>query len=146
MRLDDGRIIPDFIAQALQNAKIVIYGDEHAASTFCYVNDVVDCIIKMMASEEVGPLNAGSPQLYRLVDVAHAIIALAESASSISFEEPLPYRNQEPLPDISLARERLGWVPITPLENGLAQTIKYMQANRIVKFNPDSSRVIDTPH
>lgn len=136
MRLADGRIIPDLVSQALNNEPLVIYGNETTASTFCYVSDTIDAFTKMMDSDETGPFNIGGEYLYTVKDIAHAIIAIVESSSQIAYEEPLPYRDPEPLPDIALAKDRLGWIPITPIENGLITTIKAMRASRIHKFKP----------
>ena len=138
MRLSDGRIIPDFVAQALNNKPMVIYGNELTASTFCYVTDMVDVFIKMMSSEQSGPYNVGGEDLYSLRDIGEAIITLTKSSSLITFEDPLPYRDPDPLPDITLAKESLGWIPITPIENGLSKTIHAMQAGIIHKFDPNS--------
>lgn len=138
MRLNDGRIIPDFVAQALKNEPIIIYGNEDTASTFCFVSDLTDALLKVMSSNETGPFNLGGEQLFRLKDVAQAIITLTQSRSTVRFEAPLPYRIPEPIPDISRAKEKLGWIPITPLEEGLMQTVKVMQASQIIKFRPET--------
>ncbi|MBI4359486.1 MAG: GDP-mannose 4,6-dehydratase [Candidatus Jacksonbacteria bacterium] len=136
MRLNDGRIIPDFVHQALQKAPLVIYGDESAASTFCYITDIVDGLIKLIASDASAPVNLGSEQIYRLKDVAEAIAKITGSALKIRYEEPIPYRTPELVPDITLAKEKLGWVPITPIEEGLVKTVHAMKASAIIKFKP----------
>jgi UDP-glucuronate decarboxylase len=136
MRLNDGRIVPDLVMQAIKGQDIIIYGDKNTASTFCYVEDMIDGLVKMMESPESGPINLGGEQLYRLIDVAQAISKITESSSNIIFKEPLPYRDAEPVPDITLAKEKLGWLPVTSLEDGLVKTVKAMQAGQIVKFKP----------
>ena len=136
MRLHDGRIVPDLVLQALKNQNILIYGDKNTASTFCYVDDLINGLIKMMDSDESGPINLGGEQLYKLTDIAQAVIEITNSQSKIIFKEPLPYRDPEPVPDITLAKKKLDWLPITPLEDGLVKTVKAMQASQILKFKP----------
>lgn len=136
MRIGDGRIVPDFVAAALANEDLIIYGHEDIASTFCYVTDMIDAIVSLMASPESGPMNLGGQYLYKLKDVAQAVIDIINSESHIVFEAPLPYRDPEPIPDITIARERLGWLPITPIEDGLVKTVRSMEAGQIKKFKP----------
>lgn len=134
MRLNDGRIIPDFVHQALERAPLVIYGDESTTGTFCYVTDIVDGLIKLIGSDASTPMNLGSEQVYLLKDVAEAIAGITGTVLSITYEEPIPYRTPEPIPDITLAKEKLGWVPITPIEEGLMKTVRTMEASTIIKF------------
>ena len=136
MRFRDGRIVPDFIDAAIKNEDIIIYGGKEATSTFCYASDMVDGLVKMMQSSEIGPFNIGAEIVYRLTDVAEAVITFVGSTSKIIFDSPLPYKDPEPLPDITAIKEKLGWIPITPLEEGLAKTIKIMRASQIIKFQP----------
>ena len=136
MRLADGRIIPDMVNQALKNEPVVIYGDKNTTSTFCYIADLIDCVIKMMDSNETGPFNVGGEQLYTLADIAKSIIEITNSTSNILYKDPIAYREIEPIPDIRRVRDALGWLPITPLEDGLVKTIKAIQASIIHKFNP----------
>ena len=136
MRLADGRIIPDMVDQALKNEPVVIYGYKNTTSTFCYIADLIDCVIKMMDSNETGPFNVGGEQLYTLADIAKSIIEITNSTSNILYKDPIAYREIEPIPDIRRVRDALGWLPITPLEDGLVKTIKAIQASIIHKFNP----------
>lgn len=132
MKLTDGRAIPDFINQALKNKPLVVYGGEGDTSTFCYVSDIVDSLVKLMASNEQGPLNLGSPKLVRYADIAKQVLKACESTSKIVFESRLPYTAKQGVPDITLAKDRLGWFPVVPLEEGLRRTIEQMRASRIV--------------
>ena len=136
MRVGDGRIVPDFVDQAIKHEDVIIYGGETATNTFCYVGDMVDGLIAMMRSGESGPFNIGGEYLYKLKDIAQAVINIIDSRSRITFEPPLPYRDPEPIPDITLIKERLGWLPITPIEDGLVKTVKSMEASQIKKFCP----------
>lgn len=136
MRIGDGRIIPDFVAQALKNEDLIIYGDESTASTFCYVTDMIDALTALMNSNESGPMNLGGQYLFKLKDIAQAVIDIINSESKITYEAPLPYRDPEPIPDITLVKERLGWLPITPIEDGIVKTVRAMEASQIKKFKP----------
>lgn len=138
MRLDDGRIIPDMIVQAIRGKPVVIYGDKNTATTFCYVDDMVDGLIKMMASSESGPMNLGSQDVYAMQDLARAIIAMTGSKSQIIYKDPFPYREKEPIPDIALAKEKLEWLPVTAIEEGLFKTVQYMRASDIITFSKQS--------
>jgi UDP-glucuronate decarboxylase len=129
MRLDDGRMIPDFVRASLNNEPINVYGDENSVSTFCYVSDMVDAMIKMMASRLTGPVNLGHHDPFPVKLVAEKIIALTGSSSQILFKEHLPYTVQQGIPDTSLAKSRLGWLPVATLDKGLETTIEYMRAH-----------------
>jgi len=135
MRLGDGRLIADFIAKALKNQPIKIPGNKKTTRTLCYIKDMIDGLIKFMQSDETGPINFGATQLYKVEDIAQVIIDIIGSSSKISYDKPLPFRNPEPIPNIKLAQEKLDWMPITPPEEGLVQTVKAMQASQIMKFN-----------
>jgi len=134
MRLRDGRIIPKFISKALQSLDIVICGDKETAGTFCYIDDMIDGLIKLMDSEESSPINLGAEHLYKLTDIAQAIIDITKSHSKIICKKPLSYMDPEPIPNISRAKEILTWLPVTPIENGLVKTVKEMEAGQIHKF------------
>jgi len=130
MKLTDGRMIPDFINQALKNEKIIIYGEKEGKATFCYISDIVDGVIKMMSSKELGPINLGSDREYKFFDIASKIKEITESSSNIVFEKPFPYLAKQGVPDIRLAKERLGWFPVVPHEDGLQRTIEYMKGSK----------------
>lgn len=129
MIMAEGRHIPDFITAAIDNKDIVIYGDKGKKSTFCYVKDTVEGVLKLMeASSEQGPVNIGSDQEFSLADVAEQVIRLTGSTSKINFEAPLPGMHEQGVPDIKKAKETIGWFPVIKLEQGLAETIEYMRS------------------
>jgi len=130
MPLNVGHMLPDFVYHALENNNLVIYGDETFSSAFCHVNDIVQGIVKTMRSGEAGPLNLGSDVEYRIVDVANKVIAMTESKSKIVFDKPLLFMTPLGLPDISLAKERLGWFPIVLLEEGIRGTVDFFKAHK----------------
>lgn len=130
MAKDDGRVIPNFITQALENKPISVYGDGSHSRSFCYVSDMVEGMYKMMNTEGfIGPVNLGNPVEISMLGLAEKIKKIIGSNSEIVFK-PLPQddpcRRQ---PDISLAKEKLGWIPLTPLEEGLKKTIEFYDRN-----------------
>lgn len=127
MRVDDGRVISNFIVQALNNLDITIYGDGSQTRSFCYVDDLIDGMIRMMNSELAGPLNLGNPQECTVLELAEKIISLTDSGSKIIFH-PLPVDDpKRRQPDITLARTLLDWEPKVSLEDGLKETIRYFR-------------------
>ncbi len=129
MRLDDGRMIPDFIVSALNGKPLQIFGDEHISATFCYIDDMVEGLIRMMNSNDPGPINIGSDHSHRVVDIAQRIIDLTNSKSKVEYKEPLPYPSEHGVPDINRAKESLGWFPLISLDDGISKTIEYMKAH-----------------
>ncbi len=132
MRFDDGRVIPDYINSAVNNKSLIIYGDQNATTSFLYVSDLIEALKKIMSSSEPGPINIGSQDVYRLEDIAKRIIELSGSDSKIVFEAPLPYTTVQNIPDLTLAKEKLGWFPMVNLEDGLKKTIEVMQASKVL--------------
>lgn len=133
MRLFDGQMIPDFITNALDGKDLVIYGDETFYTSLVYVTDVVEGLIKLMAApKDIGAVNIGSDQDLKLFEVAKMIIELTNSSSNIAFEEPLLFMTPLGLPDLTKAKERLGWIPIVTLAQGLQKTIEYTMANKAI--------------
>ena len=129
MHPNDGRVISNFIMQALQNKPITIFGEGNQTRSFCYVDDMIDGIIRMMSGPDdfVGPVNLGNPVESKIIDLARHIIRLTGSGSQIEF---LPEPEDDPKrrrPDISLAREKLDWEPRADLEEGLQKTIDYFR-------------------
>lgn len=127
MHPNDGRVVSNFIVQALKNEPITIYGDGTQTRSFCYVDDLIDGMIKMMNSpdEFTGPVNLGNPEEYTILELAETIIKLTNSKSKIIFK-PLPENDpKRRKPDITLAREKLGWEPRVSLKDGLKITIEY---------------------
>jgi UDP-glucuronate decarboxylase len=133
MHPEDGRVVSNFIVQALQGEPITIYGDGSQTRSFCYVDDLVEAFIRLMATPDdfTGPMNLGNPGEYTVLELAKLIIELTGSKSEIVFR-PLP--SDDPRmrrPDISLAKRVLGWEPKVQLTNGLLKTIEYF-ANEVV--------------
>jgi UDP-glucuronate decarboxylase len=129
MHPNDGRVISNFIVQALANQDITVFGEGTQTRSFCYVDDMIEGLVRMMNGPDsfVGPVNLGNPDEFSILKVAELIISLTGSKSKIIFE-PLP--QDDPLqrqPDITLAREKLDWEPKLDLENGLKKTIKYFR-------------------
>lgn len=129
MMPNDGRVISNFIMQALHNENITIYGDGSQTRSFCYVDDLIDGMIKMMNSDEsiIGPINVGNPEEFTILQLAEQIIKMTGSKSELTFS-PLPA--DDPLqrkPDITKAKQLLNWKPSTQLEEGLTKTIAYFQ-------------------
>lgn len=132
MKLDDGQMLPDFVSCALENQPLKIYGDENFSSSFCYVSDIIQGILKFMQSDEAGPINFGSDVEYKLLDVAQKVNGLTESKSKILFRDPLLFMTPLGLPDISMARDKLGWFPIVLLEEGIQEAIDYLKAHKLI--------------
>jgi dTDP-glucose 4,6-dehydratase len=127
MRLNDGRVVPNFIAQALRGEDLTVYGDGSQTRSFCYVSDLVEGIVRLLRSDHDGPVNLGNPQELSVLEFAHRIIALTGSRSRITFK-PLPVDDPKVRqPDIGLARRLLNWEPRVSLEGGLRETIAYFR-------------------
>lgn len=135
----DGRVVSNFIMQALQNKPLTMYGDGTQTRSFCYVDDLVDGIIAMMQSDATfaGPVNLGNPQEFTLLELARYVLQLTESKSDVVFK-PLP--QDDPTrrrPDISLAKKMLSWKPQIELQEGLEKTIPYFK--EIIKEEKEKS-------
>lgn len=129
MNKNDGRVVSNFVVQALKNEDLTVYGDGMQTRSFCYVDDLIDGFIKMMSKNQeiTGPINLGNPVEYTMLDLATSIIKQAGSKSKIKFL-PLPQDDpKQRKPDISLAREILGWAPKYDLNTGLLKTIEYFK-------------------
>ncbi|RMH70584.1 MAG: SDR family oxidoreductase [Gemmatimonadetes bacterium] len=127
MRLNDGRVVPNFIKQALKNEPITVYGDGSQTRSFCYVDDLIDGIYRLMRSEEHEPTNIGNPHEMSILEFAETIIQLTGSSSEIVYK-PLP--TDDPTvrrPDISKAKKILKWEPKVSLEEGIEKTIEYFR-------------------
>ncbi len=126
MRAHDGRVIPNFITQALESKPITVYGDGYQTRSFCYVDDMVDGIVAMMARRDFkGPVNLGNPEEYSIKSLAEKIVELTGAKSKISYKD-LPQDDPKVRrPDISLAREKLEFEPKIKFEEGLKRTIKW---------------------
>ncbi len=129
MRLNDGRLIPDAIVHALEDESITIHGSGNDNITsFLYVDDLVDGLIKLMASDKIGPYNFGHPEAYRVHDVIGLIIKLSESKSKIETAEAYKFLNHEGLADVVKTKTDLGWFPLVDVEEGMKKTIEYMRS------------------
>ena len=127
MRADDGRVVPNFINQALKGEDITVYGDGKQTRSFCYVSDLIDGIYRLMMSELVEPVNIGNPDEMSVLEFAERVIEITHGKSKIVFEE-LPVDDPKVRrPDISRAKEVLGWEPKVELDEGLGNTIKYFK-------------------
>lgn len=131
VRLGIGEMLPDFIINAIDGKNLVIYGDQNFKTSLCHIRDLVDGLMKLMAlPEDPGPMNLGSDEDLLLADVAKQIIKLTKSKSKIVFEQPLLFMSQLPLPDISKAKDALGWFPLVRLSDGLQEMIDWTVANK----------------
>jgi UDP-glucuronate decarboxylase len=141
MRSDDGRVVSNFIAQALQGSPLTIYGDGSQTRAFCYVDDLITGLITLMESpaELTGPVNLGNPQETSMLELAQRIVRLTGSASGYEFRA-LP--SDDPVqrcPDIGVARQHLGWAPRVPLEQGLSATVDYFRRLLRPTAEPESA-------
>jgi UDP-glucuronate decarboxylase len=130
MAVNDGRVVSNFIVQALRNQPITIYGDGKQTRSFCYVTDLLEGILRLMEAEGLtGPVNIGNPEEFTILELAELIVSLTGSRSEL-VRKPLP--PDDPVqrqPDITLAAEKLGWKPKVPLREGLLQTIAYFEGH-----------------
>jgi UDP-glucuronate decarboxylase len=130
-RLFDGEMIPDFAVDALDGRDLVIYGDDTFSTSLTYVSDMVDGLIKLMAAPaKTGVVNLGSDEEVKLAEVARKIIELTGSTSQIRYEAPLLFMTPLGLPDLTKAKERLGWIPLVRLDDGLSRAVDYARANK----------------
>ncbi len=127
MSKNDGRVISNFIIQALKNENLTIYGDGKQTRSFCYVDDLVNGLIKMMNSNYFGPINLGNPEEYTILEVAKKIIKLTNSKSKIIFLDALQDDPKLRKPNINKAKQLLNWSPEISFEEGLKKTISYFK-------------------
>ena len=130
MHPGDGRVVSNFIVQALEGEPITIYGDGSQTRSFCYVDDMIDAFVALMASprDVTGPVNLGNPVEFTIRELAEKVVALAGSRSRIEYR-PLPANDpRQRQPDIALARSKLGWEPSVGLDEGLRRTIDYFRS------------------
>jgi UDP-glucuronate decarboxylase len=127
---DDGRVISNFVVQALKGDDITIYGDGHQTRSFQYVDDLIEGMLRMMQTEPefIGPVNIGNPGEFSMLELAEMVIRLTGSKSKIVFR-PLPYDDpRQRRPNIELAKSKLDWEPKVPLEEGLKRVIAYFKS------------------
>ena len=127
MRLRDGRVVPNFISQALKGEDLTVYGDGSQTRSFCFVTDLVDGIVRLLHSGRNDPVNIGNPTELTVLEFAHRIIELTDSRSKVAYK-PLPIDDPKVRqPDIAVARQVLGWEPKISLREGLEKTIAYFK-------------------
>ncbi len=131
--LHRGEMVPDFIVNALEDKNLVIYGDDKFATALCFVSDIVDGLVRMMAADKgLGAVNLGSDVDVRLTDVCEKVIEMSESKSKVVFDKPLLFMTPLGLPDLTKAKDKLGWIPIVTLEQGLQRTIDFAKAHKVL--------------
>jgi UDP-glucuronate decarboxylase len=129
MHPNDGRVVSNFIMQAIGGNDITIYGDGTQSRSFCYVDDLIEAVLLMMTSRSdfTGPVNIGNPYEFTMIELAEKILSLTGSSSKIVFQPLPPDDPKQRKPDITLARAELGWMPKVTLEDGLRETIAYFK-------------------
>jgi UDP-glucuronate decarboxylase len=133
MKLNDNQMIPDFVASALENEDLIIFGDENFSSSFVYVGDVIDAVTKMMSRDSVEVLNIGSDVDVPFRRVAEIIIKLTNSKSKIVYRPEAFFLSSLPIPSIGSALDQLGWLPIITLDRGLEKTVDDLRASKGLK-------------
>jgi UDP-glucuronate decarboxylase len=129
MHPEDGRVVSNFIVQAIRNEPITIYGDGTQTRSFCYVDDLIEGMIRMMESpvDFTGPVNIGNPGEFNMIELADLVLNLVGGSSTVTFK-PLPQDDpKQRQPDIALAKSKLAWQPTVPLQDGLKETIAYFR-------------------
>lgn len=129
MRINDGRVVPNFIYQALHNKPLTVYGKGNQTRSFCYYTDLIEGIVRLLFSEYNGPVNIGNPSEFTILEFAQMVLKQADTKSRIIYK-PLPTDDpKQRRPDISLAKKILRWKPVVSLEEGLKETIAWFEAN-----------------
>jgi UDP-glucuronate decarboxylase len=129
MHPNDGRVVSNFVVQALRGEPITVFGEGQQTRSFCYVDDMVDALVRLMGSADsfTGPVNLGNPDEFTILELARNVIDLTGSKSKIVYK-PLPSDDpRQRKPDIALARSALGWAPRIKLKDGLSKTIAYFE-------------------
>ena len=129
MHANDGRVVSNFVVQAIKGEPITIYGDGEQTRSFCYVDEMVDAFVRLMNTDDkfMGPVNLGNPGEFTIRELAEKTLEMTGSSSEL-INMPLPQDDPtQRQPDISLAKEKLGWEPVIKLEQGLASTIDYFK-------------------
>lgn len=133
MKLDDGRIIPDLIKQAILNEPLIIYQKKEEITSFCYIEDIIIGLIKTMNSKINGPINLGDSNAWTVEEIAKMIIEISKSSSKIIYQERPDYVTRIGIPNINKAKKELEWFPVISLVDGLTNTIEAMRAGKILK-------------
>jgi UDP-glucuronate decarboxylase len=131
MHPNDGRVVSNFIVQALRGTPITLFGDGSQTRSFCYVDDLIDALVRLMATpaDFTGPVNLGNPEEFRIVDLAKRVVELTGSRSTVEHRALPADDPAQRRPDITLARKMLAWNPTTTLDQGLGKTITYFRAS-----------------
>jgi UDP-glucuronate decarboxylase len=135
----DGRVVSNFIRQALAGEDITLYGDGSQTRSFCFVDDLIDGLIKMMEAPDecTGPVNLGNPDEFTVHELAKKVVSIAGSHSKVTLGRPLPADDPaRRRPDISLAKSALGWHPRVSLDDGLRKTIDWFRTIRLSDYRP----------
>ena len=130
MRINDGRVVPNFIYQSLHNQPLTVYGDGKQTRSFCYYSDLIEGITRLLFSKIPGPVNIGNPHEFTILEFARMVIRLSDTQSKIVFK-PLPVDDpKQRRPDISLAKKELKWSPKVSLEEGLKETMEWFKKQK----------------
>ena len=127
MQVNDGRVIPNFMRQAMRDEGLTIYGDGSQTRSFCYVSDEVEGILRLSKSNEHGPVNIGNPTEFTILECAQRVLAVTGSKSALKYEALPQDDPKQRRPDISKAKQLLGWEPKIDLENGLRMSLEYFR-------------------
>ena len=128
MRADDGRVVPNFCLQAMRGEPLTVYGEGSQTRSFCYVQDLIDGILRLFSANHTDPVNLGNPEEHTILEFASKIISLTGSQSPIA-HQPLPVDDPKVrCPDISKAKQLLGWRPSVSIDEGLKKTIDYFRS------------------
>jgi UDP-glucuronate decarboxylase len=129
MHPNDGRVVSNFIVQALRGEPITIFGDGSQTRSFCYVDDMVEAMVRLMTTPDqfTGPVNLGNPSEFSMLELAERVLAIVGGSSRLEFLPLPPDDPKQRRPDIMLAKETLGWQPNVPLEDGLKETVAYFK-------------------
>lgn len=141
MRLNSGRMIPDFIRSAIDRQDLVIFGDGTEQDSYCYVDDLVQGLIALMQSNVNDPVNLGNPQMHTIIDIANTIIQLVGTKSRVVFEERIAGLVKPALPNIDRAKHLFGWFPVVDIPTGLQRTVEDMQGSRVLTYTEDTTRM-----
>ncbi|OGY86823.1 MAG: hypothetical protein A2233_05215 [Candidatus Kerfeldbacteria bacterium RIFOXYA2_FULL_38_24] len=139
MRLNSGRMIPDFVRSAIDRQDLVIYGDGSAQDSYCYIDDMVAGLTALMQSNINDPVNLGNQEMSTIIDVANIIIELVDTKSNVVFEDSISGLVKPALPDIKRAKRLLGWFPVVDLRAGLEKTIADMRGSRVLTYHESST-------
>lgn len=134
MRINSGRMIPDFVQAATNNQDLTIFGDGSGEDSYCYISDMVDGLHKLMNAKDTGVFNLGNGEKYRIIDIANKIIKHTESHSNVKFSSELPYLTKPAAPNVDKANKNLGWFPVTNVEEGLKKTVADMLGSRVLTY------------